>query len=181
MDWTWEGDKERGIESVNRKGVFGLFFLLKERCCWRGQLVISGKNPTLCVGKVRFNLVGWKSKCILTAARFVVEPRGHEETLLGCGGRQGPLVGRKDGNHQWGELALDLLREAGGRGDGIWEGRGWREGRETVFKVFTFRHRLTTVSTNGCNILQLENKILSIVFLGDASQQLTLTQLRARP
>ena len=34
-----ERDKEREIESVNRKGVFGLVFLLRERCCCRGELV----------------------------------------------------------------------------------------------------------------------------------------------
>lgn len=49
----------------------------------------------------------------LTAARLVVEARGHQEALLGCGGRQGPLVRRKHGNHQWRELALDLLMKEG--------------------------------------------------------------------
>lgn len=57
---------------------------------------------------------------ILTAARFVVEAGGHEEALLGRRRRQGPLVGRKDRDHQWRELALDLLmREAEERGGGL--------------------------------------------------------------
>lgn len=52
---------------------------------------------------------------LLTAARLIVEARGHEEALLGCSRRQSPLVWRKDRNHQWRELALDLLRKEGGR------------------------------------------------------------------
>lgn len=63
---------------------------------------------------------------VLTAARFVVEPGGHEEALLGRGRRQGPLVGRKDGDHQWRELALDLLmREAEEEGGGVGVGDGF--------------------------------------------------------
>lgn len=49
----------------------------------------------------------------LTAAGLVVEARGHEEALLGRSRRQGPLVRRKDGDHQRRELALDLLRKEG--------------------------------------------------------------------
>lgn len=74
-------------------------------------------------------------KRILTAARFVVEPRGHEEALLGRCRRQGPLVGRKDGDHQWRELALDLLmREAeeGVGGDGF-GGKGMKKEKRSSF------------------------------------------------
>lgn len=52
---------------------------------------------------------------LLTAAGFVVEPRGHEEALLGRRRRQRPLVRRKDGDHQGRELALDLLMKEGGQ------------------------------------------------------------------
>lgn len=52
---------------------------------------------------------------VLTAARLVVEARGHEETLLRSGRRQGPLVRGKDRNHERRELALDLLRKEGRR------------------------------------------------------------------
>lgn len=65
---------------------------------------------------------------LLTAARLVVEARGHEETLLGRSRRQRPLVWRKDRNHQWWELALDLLMKEGERGGGE---RG-REEKEEV-------------------------------------------------
>lgn len=36
-DWVREGERDK--ESVNRKGVFGLVFLLRGRCCYRGELV----------------------------------------------------------------------------------------------------------------------------------------------
>lgn len=55
--------------------------------------------------------------CKLTAAGLVVEAGRHEETLLRRGRRQGPLVRRKDGNHQRRELALDLLRKEGSGGE----------------------------------------------------------------
>ena len=55
---------------------------------------------------------------LLTAARLVVEARGHEETLLGRSRRQRPLVWRKDRNHQRWELALDLLMKEGEQGGG---------------------------------------------------------------
>lgn len=88
--------------------MLGLAFLLKERCCWGGPARHGWeKCDSTLLGEIG----------ILTAARLVVEPGGHEEALLGRGRRQGPLVGRKDGDHQWRELALDLLmREAGERG-----------------------------------------------------------------
>lgn len=66
---------------------------------------------------------------LLTAARLVVEARGHEEALLGCSRRQSPLVRRKDGNHQRRELALDLLMKEGERVGG-WEGRRRKRGEE---------------------------------------------------
>lgn len=61
--------------------------------------------------------------CVLTATRLVVEARGHEEALLGCGRCQSPLIRRKDRNHQRRELALDLLIKEGEE-----EGVGWRGG-----------------------------------------------------
>ncbi len=63
---------------------------------------------------------------LLTAARLVVEARGHEEALLGCSRRQSPLVWRKDRNHQRRELALDLLRKEGEE----WGREGVELGRE---------------------------------------------------
>lgn len=97
-----------------------------------------GHSPTLCVGTLRFHLVGRKfptcqartsrlNVAVLTAARFVVEPGGHEEALLGRRRRQGPLVGRKDGNHQRRELALDLLMREAEDGGGGFGTKGWRE------------------------------------------------------
>jgi len=134
-----ERETERKSESVNRKGVFGLFFLLRERCCCRGALVFLEKTSlTPWVGKrwsstslggniahEEYFYTRYVCVCVcvcmcvcvcvrtlLTAARLVVEARGHEEALLGRRRRrQSPLVWREDGNHQRRELALDLLME----------------------------------------------------------------------
>lgn len=146
---------KREVESVNRKGVFGLVFLLRESCCYRGELVfretvrvlVRENGHTLpCLVKNIWNITHKKllwlcklhllknvrmclfcdcARMLLTAARLVVEARGHEEALLGCGGRQSPLVRRKDGNHQRRELALDLLMREGGEGRGWGGARGW--------------------------------------------------------
>lgn len=101
-----------------------------------------------------------RTERVLTAARFVVEPRGHEEALLGRGRRQGPLVGRKDGDHQWRELALDLLMREAGEGGGGVDGFGGERDEERKEEQFLKRPRQTStynsVHTNGCNIFHLE-------------------------
>lgn len=122
-----ERDKAREIKSVNRKGVFGLVFLLRGRCCCRGELVFWETTRLLVwengltlpsLAKKMWNITHksyfysesctylWMYVCVcvcvgmlLTAAGLVVKTRGHQKALLGCSCRQSPLVWRKYWDH----------------------------------------------------------------------------------
>lgn len=127
------------------------------------------------MGKVRFYLVGVNlrrmSTCaegVLTAARFVVEAGGHEEALLGGGGRQGPLVGRKDGDHQWRELALDLLMREAEEGGGVWVGCGGGGGEERKEERFLKRPRQTSASATPAGAAFFSTGKVTVLFFSSS-------------